>query len=254
MSAHRFLYRPPPKNHPLFTRCRISPSVASLPPAVDLRPFMLPPRDQGGEGCCSGFSTAALREGLRSIALKTTAQTQQLSPAYLYARTRMAEGTFPQDAGATIADEMTTLENYGACPESVLPYSGNASEGPTPAADVQAVPFRCGTPQLLNRGGQVAAIDVQASLASNQPVVFGMQLQQSFESTGADGIVPTPGPTSTDPVLGGHAMLCVGYDQATQRFTIRNSWSASWGAAGYCYMPFGMLVAWFEAWTAPIAT
>ena len=38
--------------------------------------------------------------------------------------------------------------------------------------------------------------------------------------------------------MGGHAVVAVGYDNATQRFTARNSWGRNWGQKGYCTMPY----------------
>jgi C1A family cysteine protease len=43
-------------------------------------------------------------------------------------------------------------------------------------------------------------------------------------------------------VLGGHAVLCVGYDDATQRFIVRNSWGSNWGQAGYFTIPYAYLL------------
>ena len=48
-----------------------------------------------------------------------------------------------------------------------------------------------------------------------------------------------PGPSET--VLGGHAVLCVGYDDKTQRFLVRNSWGVDWGLKGYFTMPYAYL-------------
>lgn len=39
-------------------------------------------------------------------------------------------------------------------------------------------------------------------------------------------------------LIGGHAVLAVGYDNSTQHFIIRNSWGADWGDKGYFYMPY----------------
>jgi len=247
MSSHRYTYRPPPANHPsLLAACPVPERTAVLPPSVDLRPKFLLPRDQGQEGCCSGFSTAALREYVASLA--PNPPSGYLSPAYLYARTRMTEGTFPTDAGATIIDEVTTLQNYGVCPEVDLPYTGNASEAPTPQDDVQAVPFRSGAPQrvLSNLG----AYFVQAALAAANPVVFGMPVTDSFEATGSDGIVPSV----SGQMLGGHALLAVGYMQIAGALYIivRNSWSTAWGDNGYCYLPADQVASWLEAWTIPL--
>ena len=221
--------------------------MAPSAPTADLRAFCLPPRDQGQEGCCSGFATAALREVSLAV-LKGSLTYPALAPAYLYARTRMTEGTFPQDSGATIVDEVNTLENYGACPESVLPYTQNPAEAPTPAADVAAVPFRSGTPAQLDFS---TPSSIEAVLAQKQAVVFGMSVYQSFEQTGTDGLVPVPD-TDHEACLGGHAMLIVGYDRSKQLFTVRNSWGTSWGDNGYCYLPYRMLDQFMEAWTIPL--
>jgi len=42
-------------------------------------------------------------------------------------------------------------------------------------------------------------------------------------------------------VLGGHALVLVGYNDSTSRFTFRNSWGASWGDAGYGTIPYAYL-------------
>ena len=42
-------------------------------------------------------------------------------------------------------------------------------------------------------------------------------------------------------MLGGHAILAVGYDDAKGRLIFRNSWGASWGRKGYGEMPYDYL-------------
>jgi len=49
--------------------------------------------------------------------------------------------------------------------------------------------------------------------------------------------MPQPG----EQVLGGHAVLAVGYDDAQQRFLVRNSWGTGWGMQGYFTMPYTYL-------------
>jgi C1A family cysteine protease len=39
-------------------------------------------------------------------------------------------------------------------------------------------------------------------------------------------------------VVGGHAVLCVGYDNGKGNFKIRNSWGPGVGDHGYFYMPY----------------
>jgi C1A family cysteine protease len=43
-------------------------------------------------------------------------------------------------------------------------------------------------------------------------------------------------------VLGGHAVLAVGYDSAANRFIVRNSWGPAWAMKGYFTMPFEYLL------------
>jgi C1A family cysteine protease len=49
-------------------------------------------------------------------------------------------------------------------------------------------------------------------------------------------------PASDEQVLGGHAVLAVGYDDASQRFLVRNSWGSAWGQNGYFTMPYTYLI------------
>jgi len=74
-------------------------------------------------------------------------------------------------------------------------------------------------------------------LADWYPFVFGIELFESFNSVSETGIVPMPDPTK-EKFLGGHAMLCVGYNLKTKMYIVRNSWSTGWGDNGYCYIPF----------------
>lgn len=243
----RYLYRPPPANHPALRNvfpARLG-TAAPAPASWDLRRWLLPPRDQGEEGCCSGFGTAALRECSRAVA--TGLVTAYLSPAYLYWRTRLLEGSFPQDAGATIADELTTLKNYGVCPEVDLVYNSQAGEAGTPQDDVQALPFRCGLPLAVDFSNPE---NFETALANNAAVVFGMPVYQSFEDTGADGLVAIP--AAAEQCLGGHCMLAVGYNRTAGRLTVRNSWGTDWGESGYCYLPYGMIPSFCEAWVIPV--
>ena len=50
------------------------------------------------------------------------------------------------------------------------------------------------------------------------------------------GVVPMPAPH--EKVVGGHAVVAVGYDDSAQRVIVRNSWGPAWGQAGYFTMPY----------------
>jgi hypothetical protein len=45
-------------------------------------------------------------------------------------------------------------------------------------------------------------------------------------------------PTKNDTIIGGHAVLIVGYNDVTKQFKFKNSWGTSWGNRGYGYLPY----------------
>ena len=49
-------------------------------------------------------------------------------------------------------------------------------------------------------------------------------------------------PSKNESILGGHAVVAVGYDDASKRFIIRNSWGTGWGMKGYFTMPYDYLL------------
>jgi C1A family cysteine protease len=78
-------------------------------------------------------------------------------------------------------------------------------------------------------------------LQAAYPFVFGFSVYTEFESdtVAKTGNVNMPGPK--EKLLGGHAVLAVGYDDTTQRFIVRNSWSNKWGIKGYFTMSYAYL-------------
>jgi C1A family cysteine protease len=48
-------------------------------------------------------------------------------------------------------------------------------------------------------------------------------------------------PKAKEKLLGGHAVMAVGYNDITQRFIVRNSWGIDWGKKGYFTIPYAYL-------------
>lgn len=209
-------------------------SPKELPNNIDLRDKMSPVVDQGQLGSCTAN---AIVSGLREyIELQTTRSLTRLSRLYLYWHERELEGTVNEDSGAMLRDGMKVLNKLGVCPETDYPYDiREFRQQPTIQAEADAGSFR------INEYHRILDLEhLKSAVAEGLPVVIGFMVYQSFESeqVARTGIVPLP--SKNEKVLGGHAVLAVGYDDDKQVVIIRNSWGTGWGDRGYCYFPYRM--------------
>jgi len=210
--------------------------ITTLPPSVDLRPGCPPVYDQGQLGSCTANAIAAAIqfEQIRQKEPKPFAP----SRLFIYYNERVMEHTVGQDAGAQIRDGMKSVNHIGACPETDWPYVITKFAQKPPARAFKDA--RLG--KALSYQRVVQTLDqMKGCLASGLPIVLGISVYESFESqqVARSGIVPMP-PIS-EKLLGGHAILAVGYNDAEQRFVMRNSWGTSWGMQGYFTIPYAYL-------------
>ena len=82
---------------------------------------------------------------------------------------------------------------------------------------------------------------LKGCLAAGYPIVFGFSVYESFETQAVAKTGKVPMPKSKEKQLGGHAVLAVGYDDASKRFIVRNSWGTGWGLQGYFTIPYDYL-------------
>jgi C1A family cysteine protease len=210
-------------------------AAAALPPLVDMRPQCPVVYDQGQLGSCTGNAWAGLVEFLL---LKQGLADFTPSRLFIYYNERVLENDTAQDAGAAISDGANVVSNEGCPNETLWQYDIAAfSEKPPQNA------YQDGLKHLAF-GVQQVQQDLTAMkevLTSGLPIVVGFTVYQSFESDQVTqtGIVPMPG--HHEQVLGGHAVLVVGYDDSQSRFIVRNSWGAQWGQKGYFLMPYAYL-------------
>jgi len=209
-------------------------SSVSQPNTVDLRPYCSPIENQGSLGSCTGNAIAGAIELLDKRAGKNL----DVSRLYIYYYERLLEGTINYDNGAYIRDGMRAVYNYGAPLESLWPYNISKFRNKP-------------STQAINDGARRKVTLYQAvanhqgcldALASGYPVVIGFSVYSSFESqtVARTGMMPYPN-TNRERLLGGHAVLLVGYDKVRQVYIVRNSWGTGWGDRGYFYMPFQVI-------------
>jgi C1A family cysteine protease len=209
--------------------------IAALPSKIDLRPHCPPVYDQGQLGSCTGNAWAGLVEFLLK---KQGLSDFTPSRLFIYYNERVLEDDTAQDAGASISDGANVVSKEGCPHENLWPYNIDAFAEKPP----QNV-YHDGLSHLAFGVQQVQQnlAAMKEVLASGLPIVVGFTVYESFESDQVTktGIVPMPG--HHEQVLGGHAVVVVGYDDSQSRFIVRNSWGTQWGQEGYFLMPYAYL-------------
>lgn len=207
---------------------------ANLPASVDLRTTgkVSPIYDQGSLGSCTAF---AMGKGLRETLTNLNGDTAKpVSALYLYYRARERMGTINEDSGAMMIDGMESLKTYGDCLDTTMPYDvAKFRDMPTAQADTEAAALKINSFSLLN-----GLDELKSQLAKGNPAVFGYVVYKSFMSPVVSSTGKMPMPKPNEQVLGGHAIMIVGYDDAQQVLIIKNSWGKGWGDKGYFYMPY----------------
>ncbi|WP_005033783.1 C1 family peptidase [Holophaga foetida] len=208
-----------------------------LPAKVDLSATpMAAPYDQGDLGSCTANAIGA--------AFQFEHRRQDLgdlmpSRLFIYYAEREIEGSIQSDSGAMIRDGIKVVAAQGAPPEELWPYTVTKfATRPPRKAYKAALEHKAISYFRLNNARQE---ELLTCLASGFPFIFGFTVYENFETPQVyeKGVLDMPG--EEDRVLGGHAVLAVGYEMKTKRFLVRNSYGTEWGRKGHFTIPFDYL-------------
>jgi C1A family cysteine protease len=237
MAKHSFGWVPDLPDHRDFLYAAPVVNLAALRTSEDLRP-QCPKEvyDQGQLGSCTANAIAGALEFDQIKEVEATIFTP--SRLFIYYNERSMEHTVNTDSGAQIRDGIKSVGSIGAPPEADWSYDITKFADRPPKKAFDDAPL--GKALQYQRVAQVLN-QMKGCLASGYPFVFGFTVYDSFETdqVATTGVVPMP--ATTDKVLGGHAVLAVGYDDKSQRFIVRNSWGPGWGMKGYFTMPYAYL-------------
>jgi C1A family cysteine protease len=89
---------------------------------------------------------------------------------------------------------------------------------------------------------------LRSCLALKQPFTVGISVHESFEGADVRRSGRLALPKRGEKLLGGHAVVVVGFHDESQRFIVRNSWGKKWGLEGYFTMPYEYLLHEALAW------
>lgn len=200
---------------------------------VDLRKQCPGIYNQGELGSCTANAIAAayefdeIKENEDNIFIP--------SRLFIYYNERQMENTTGQDAGAEIRDGIKSINKIGVCPEPMWPYDISKF--------TQKPPKECYDTAKHHQSVQYSRVKqdlyhLKSCLDEGLPFVFGFAVYESFETEEVSKTGVMTMPTEKDNILGGHAVMAVGYDNDKEVFIIRNSWGVNWGDQGYFYMPY----------------
>ena len=215
---------------------KIAPRLKLLPAVVSLQSLCPPVEDQGALGSCTAN---ALVGALEYLEKKDGIPFADLSRLFVYYNERVIGGTVAEDSGAFLRDGIKTLAKQGVCTEAAWPYATDAktfTEKPPAPCYTAAKKHRILSYHRIETGAEM-----RACLADGSPFVFGFTVYESFQSPQVAKTGALKLPKKTEPVVGGHAVLAVGYDDKTKQFLIRNSWGEGWGKKGYFTIPYAYL-------------
>jgi len=209
-------------------------TTRTSPNSIDLRNYCSPIENQGSLGSCTGQAIAGAIELLN----KRNGNYRDISRLFIYYYERLILGTVNYDSGAYIRDGIKSTNKYGASLESLWPHDiRKYKQEPITEAKNNALNRKVTRyERLTNLDGFIDA------LTNGYPIIMGFNVYTSFMSNNVarTGIMPYPN-TKRERLLGGHAVLIVGYNKTKKVFIARNSWGTSWGDNGYFYMPFDII-------------
>jgi C1A family cysteine protease len=219
-------------------------TATKLPRKVDLRPTCSPVEQQKQLSSCTANATAAAIEYLERRDAKLQRRTSRL---FIYYNARAIDRDQHVDSGTSLRSTLHGLLDHGACSEDAWPYL-EAKENVKPPADA----YEQGARHKLEQSWRVHVNpdSMRGVLADGHPIIFAIELYKSFDGGGDHGHVKTP-VKGKDKWDGDHAMACVGYDDESREFIVRNSWGKSWGDDGYAFLGYDYLGSeafCYEAW------
>ena len=236
------------------------PEKLSIPTSIDLRGWCPTIEHQGALGSCTANAGVGLVEYYERRAFGNHIDASRL---FLYKATRNLLH-WTGDTGAFLRTTMAAMVLFGVPPEEYWAYIIiDFDKEPSSfcyafAQNYQAIQyFRLDPPStprdlLLKR--------IKSFLAAGLPSMFGFTVFDSIDQAMDDGKIPFPCPKER--ILGGHAIVAVGFDdkikikndncevETTGALLIRNSWGTGWGDKGYGWLPYdyvlrGLAIDWW---------
>lgn len=209
---------------------------ATLPASVDLRAAWWDIGDQENTGSCVGWGSTDGVARYMFVMAGRLARKAKLSPRFTWMACKETDiftsrpETMIEEAGTTLKASVDILRNFGAVPETMLPFhiSTTMYTGDENTFFATAATRKIAAYFNLQRN----MVNWRLWLAAHHPILVGLNVDHTWDNaTATGGKMDTFLPNT---VRGGHAVALVGY-RRDGRFIVRNSWGTSWGDRGFGY-------------------
>jgi hypothetical protein len=238
---------------------------------MDWRSAITSIEDQGQINSCTANSTA----GACELILRANGNYIHLSRLFNYYESRKHGGVLGQDNGAYLRDAVAVINKVGFPNEVLWPYDANLLELVPPTNVYTDASTRILTryervndgidwtwnPNIGGQGTKTGDStigsdqynnDIKSALYEGFPVVIGLDLTAQFQILTGDFDYqyahPYLGVTPSNPRVGAHAVVIVGYLDQYKAFIFLNSWGKSWGFEGLGLLPYTQVKALQESW------
>lgn len=211
--------------------------LQDLPESFDWRnhrggDWTTPAKNQGSCGACWAFVAVAIVEAQLNLFADNPDLDLNLSEQELV--------SYAGDAGCSGGDEMGALDyirETGIVDEGCLPYRADAQLYPF-CEDADARRQWIAGVLRIEGSKPMTPEEIKNALVTKGPVgiLIGAKVQNDFKFyTG--GVYE---PTNTEPSLGAHLVLLIGYDDGESCWVIKNSWGTVWGEDGFARLRYGV--------------
>ena len=213
--------------------------IDSPPFAVSLKPYCTDIKNQGRTGACVSFALTGAFELLRKMHWDEEIDTSEL---FTYYNSRLLQGWEGRDSGSYGRDAIKSAVSDGIALEAQWPFQAEKVLVKPPILAYFGARLLRLRVNAYYRCNNIA--DIKQALFNGMPVIFGMVIKKNFYDY-EGGIYSV----AEGKEMGGHYMCCIGYNDEKQAFEIRNSWGTGFGAYGYAWIKYDVLIdSLIDAW------
>lgn len=216
------------------------PPIRLKAPRSKVLAMRMPPiYNQRNLGSCTAQACRRVIQFTEKQHFKFTKKRPVPSALFIYQNTLRILGWFGQDKGATLRDTWKAVARWGYLAERHWPYNLDFKTMPPELAYKRAEAHRLTESRYMRVRQTLPAM--KQALLDEHPFAFGAALYESFDRAQVDGIVRLPNVKAED-MVGGHAMVVIGYDDDREAFLVDNSWGRGWGLEGRCWFPYDYIL------------